>query len=122
MRKVVINRCYGGFSLSRAAVHAIAARKGITLYTTDTDRAWWTVPPEKRPQDERKAWTREFMFFADDIDRTDPDLVAVVEELGDKADGTYAKLKVVEVPDDVSWSITEYDGSESVEETRRTWR
>lgn len=54
--------------------------------------------------------------------RTDPKLVAIVEKLGDKANGKYAELKVVEIPDGVDWTIEEYDGVEWVAEKHRTWR
>lgn len=53
--------------------------------------------------------------------RSDPRLVQVVEELGEKASGEHSKLSVVEVPDDVAWSIEEYDGNEWVAEVHRTW-
>lgn len=39
-------------------------------------------------------------------------LVQVVEELGDKANGEYAKLRIEEVYG--SYRIDEYDGNESV--------
>jgi hypothetical protein len=48
-------------------------------------------------------------------------LVAVVEELGKEANGTYSELKVVEIPSDVKWHISEYDGDEWVAENHRTW-
>jgi hypothetical protein len=48
-------------------------------------------------------------------------LVAVVEKLGEKADGFCATLKVVEIPEDVDWEIGEYDGNEWVAEKHRTW-
>ena len=54
-------------------------------------------------------------------DRADPDLVAVVEELGEKAWGNFSELKVVEIPDDVNWHIAEYDGLEHIAEDHRTW-
>lgn len=59
--------------------------------------------------------------FDEDKERTDPDLVAVVKEMGKKASGHYANLYVVEIPDDVNWRIDEYDGSETVEEVHRSW-
>lgn len=65
---------------------------------------------------------KDWYFYDDNLDRDDPDLVAVVEELGAAADGGYAKLAVVEVPDGVSWHIHEYDGTEHVAEDHRTWR
>jgi hypothetical protein len=48
-------------------------------------------------------------------------LIQVVEELGEKASGRFADLKVVEIPDDVEWQIDEYDGLEWVSERHRTW-
>ena len=53
--------------------------------------------------------------------RNDPLLVECVERLGEAASGAYANLKVVEIPDDVEWTIQEYDGSEWVAEKHRTW-
>ena len=54
-------------------------------------------------------------------DRSDVDLVAVVQELGSAANGDHAKLVIVEIPDDVKWHISEYDGMEWVAENHRTW-
>ncbi len=56
-----------------------------------------------------------------DIERNDPELVKIVEELGDEASGVHAKLRVIEVPDDVKWHIHEYDGNEHVAEDHQTW-
>jgi hypothetical protein len=44
-----------------------------------------------------------------------------VQELGEAANGQYAKLKVVTIPDDVEWTIEEYDGMEWIAEAHRTW-
>lgn len=56
-----------------------------------------------------------------EMQRDDPVLVKIVEDLGAEANGDYAKLKVVEIPDDVDWAIGEYDGKEWVAEKHRTW-
>jgi hypothetical protein len=57
-----------------------------------------------------------------ELDRADPDLVRVVEELGSEtASGRFAKLVVVEIPDGVEYEIDEYDGREHIAETHRTW-
>ena len=62
------------------------------------------------------------LYFSDtDIERNDPILVQVVEELGEEANGKHATLKVVEIPDDIEWYIEEYDGCERVAEKHRTW-
>jgi hypothetical protein len=54
-------------------------------------------------------------------ERQDPKLVACVEKLGAAASGSFAELKIIEIPDDVEWYIVEYDGKEHVAEVHRTW-
>ena len=49
------------------------------------------------------------------------DLIAVIEELGDVANGFCAKLAIQEIPDGAEYEITEYDGFEGVEPPRQSW-
>jgi hypothetical protein len=56
-----------------------------------------------------------------DIPRDDARLIATVEELGHLANGQYAELKIVEIPDDVDWQIIEDYGVEHIAEKHRTW-
>jgi hypothetical protein len=89
--KIVINDCYGGFCLSK---------KALALYN------------------ERAGTVLKYEY---DIKRDDPILVEIVEQLGEDADGDFAELKVVKIPDDVEWMIQEYDGDEWIAEKHRTW-
>ncbi len=93
VRHVVINTCYGGLSLSE---------RGKIEYM-------------------KLAGLVERDFHDHDLPRDDPYLVKVVKELGSAADGAHAKLKIVEIPGDVSWHIGEYDGNEWVAEDHRSW-
>ena len=86
MNKVCINACYGGFSLSEMAVSELCERKGVA----DRDD-----------------------FYQCDLDRHDPDLIEVVERLGDAANGDCACLQVVTISGD-RYRIEEYDGSETL--------
>jgi dephospho-CoA kinase len=56
-----------------------------------------------------------------ELDRDDPILVRVVEALGEAANGETARLKIVEVPEEVNWKIEEHDGKERVIELTRSW-
>jgi hypothetical protein len=58
-----------------------------------------------------KAYSKQTWYYRD-VDRHDPVLVQVVEELGEKAGGNYAELAIAEV--DGPYRIDEYDGYESV--------
>lgn len=139
--KIVINNCFGGFGLSHEAVMRYFEIKGITVYPEKSKVGWehwtyWTAKPEDRVEskegeefykmsiEDRQAYNKAYSeqtVYERYIERDDPALVQVVEELGSKANGQCAELKVVNVPDNVLWHISEYDGRESVAENHRTW-
>lgn len=141
--KVVINRCFGGFGLSIEAVLLYAKKKGKPCWYEPDKRfhsldmgTFWIVPEGQRPPDltdkwltltiterqkHNEAWEAATISVSD-ISRSDPQLVEVIEELGDKANTRFSELKVVDVPDGVEWEIEEYDGSEWVSEKHRIWR
>ena len=112
---VVINRCHGGFSLSHQAKVSYLERCGIKFTTGESrDRDWHSRwGPDIFVKGQR--WDEH------SVDRADPYLVAVVRELGADASGPLAKLKIVSVPQDVEWVISEFDGIEWVAERHRVW-
>lgn len=114
--KVVINSDYGGFGLSTMAMEYIATRKGWDYQVTDSYERWWEPPEDSLEYD-----VFGYQIWDVDLPRTDPDLVQCVEELGDRSWGRNAELKVVEVPDEVSWHIAEHDGREWVAEDHKIW-
>ena len=124
--KVVYNACYGGFSLSKEACQRYWDIIGQQVWIEDSQWEFtvWLVPPEERLEerewssmsmDKRIAYNQAYSkqtWYYNNVDRHDPVLVQVVEELGDKANGICAKLRIDEV--DGSYRIDEYDGNESV--------
>lgn len=114
MTKIVINRCFGGFGLSKEAIELYGKKKGLDLITVETGYAFG-------PDFYIKEVSNENYFSDRDIARDDPDLIEVVEELGSLANGFAAELKIVEIPDDVEWQIEDYDGNEHIAEKHRTW-
>lgn len=115
--KVVINVCFGGFGLSRAAFLRLR-EMGNAAAKEEPDFG------EKYSDGSgpRQMWgDGSHQSFLGQIDRADKQLIQVVEEMGDAANGGCAKLKVVEIPDGIKWGIHEYDGTEHVEEEHRTW-
>ena len=142
MPKVVINACFGGFGLSKEACQRFWDIKGQQVWIEDDIKfksmglfTVWLVPPEERIEskeeefyqmsmDERKEYNEEYSsqtWHYHEVARDDPDLIQVVEQLGDAANGSYAELRIVDVPDDANWYIEEYDGNEHVAERHRTW-
>jgi len=56
-----------------------------------------------------------------DLSRNDPKLVQCVESLGVRADGRYAQLGVVVIPDGIEYFIQEHHGREWIAEVHRVW-
>jgi len=83
-RKVVYNACYGGFGLST------------------------------RAQEMYLKMTGKGFFEEGDLQRHDPYLIAVVDNLGEKANRSTSNLRITEV--EGPYRIEEYDGYETVKE------
>lgn len=83
--KVVINKCFGGYSVSKE----VYERMG-------------------------KEW--DGYGYAFEGDRTNPDLIAVIEEIGsERASGTCAELRIIDIPENATdWELDEYDGAEDI--------
>jgi len=126
MQKIVINKKYGGFNLSDAAMQEYAKRKGMKLYshTPNSLLTHYTLVPwtEYVAMDNYNPKKHDVYVSTSSFERDDPILVSIVEDLGsEKCSGDYAKLVIVEIPDKVKWEIQEYDGMEWVAEIHRTW-
>lgn len=113
MIKVVINREYGGFGLSEKALRRYAELKGITLIEQENEHGWTDFYLNEVNEDN--------LFNDREIDRADPALIQVVEEMGSIASGNFSALKIVELPEDVEWNVHEYDGLEWIAEKHRIW-
>ena len=134
MQKIVVNKCFGGFGLSDEAFELYLKKKGVKKFYKE--KSWmssnyYLVPPEKYKRLSEKWWKEDGdygrinakdWFLSDrDIERDDPLLVEVVKELGKKANGACAELKIVKIPDGVEWEIDEYDGLETIDEKHSSW-
>lgn len=81
--EIVLNRCFGGFSLSESAC--------------------------------KRLGTDDSYSYNEKELRSSSRLVECVRALGDFASGRCAKLRIVEIPSDVTdWEINDYDGAESI--------
>lgn len=142
-QEIVINRCWGGFSLSIKAVRRYAELSGFQIYIylnkgdyskeecerVDTDeelikdrlKICWYFKKDFGKTINKLPEGDEFWFDEKDIKRDDEILVQVVKELGSEANGQHANLKVVKIPSDVEWEIDNYDGMETIEEKHRKW-
>lgn len=86
--KIVVNKRYGGFGLSKEAREMLKDLVGDKFDLLNYyDKAW----------------------------RTDENLIKVVETLGDNANSKFAKLVVAKIPNkSTDWDLEEYDGWEDI--------
>jgi hypothetical protein len=100
--KVVINKCYGGFSVNKAIYVALDIEWDDFGYLSNEDLG---------------IDSSNYNAY-----RSHPRLIAAVEQVGcSAASGSCAKLKIVEIPNGTEYEIDEYDGMESIHEVHRSW-
>jgi hypothetical protein len=89
---VVVNKCYGGFSLSEKALEKLRRVTQIKPVTTSN---------------------LQFYYY---FNRHDENLVSLLKEDGtDEVSGESARLFLEEWPDGIPYKVHEYDGQESLE-------
>lgn len=151
-KKVAINKCHGGFQLNVLACIDLVKRKHkdkeIFLYTSrnscdeeiyskvdtnciDIDGLNWSSYITFEDLGEEIDYCtmnnyndKIFALSYSDIDREDPDLIALIEEY-DKDNKNigrrYSNIQIIEIPKDVKYEIKNYDGYEWIAECHRTW-
>lgn len=108
MKKIVINKSYGGFELSNEVFERYLELKGISY---NKAQEYCGVYYYNKDND--------FLSYHS-IKRDDPVLVQVVHEFKEKSCDC-SNLAIVEIPDDIDYYIDNYDGIESIHETHRIW-
>ena len=130
--KVITNRCYGGFSLSLEALNLTYKLQGKKLYffvsngygddaeyapiklveIIDNEDAYSSVYAYTSPTREDDSFVSPHM-----ISRENTYAIQAIEQLGEKANGRCAELRIVDLPDGCEYSLEEYDGQEWIAET-----
>lgn len=139
--KIVLNGYYGGFGLSYEAMALYLHAKNrkaffyadISTYHNTLDRytkvhkykrvtlpeirssQYYMIYCTTTDQGEYLSEFPEDIVHFDDLDRTDPTLISVVETMGPKAaSGKYASLCIEEIPNGTQYKIDTYDGIEEL--------
>ena len=134
--KIVINKCYGGFGLSSAAIKSLIESKSSLIEKKSVEEYGGGNNPIGESKDVGDGFSTHGYFegvlvkegnvyflkreYEEDI-RDHEDLIKVVETLGKEANGRYGSLGIVEIPPGIDWEIKEYDGIEWIAECHRTW-
>ena len=104
--KIVINKCFGGFRLSQKALQELQKCNDKLVDESDGSGIFHDSGE---------------LYASEDLERNNPDLIRIIEQLGSEANGYSAELTIVEIPDNVKWVIMEYDGQEWVAEQHRCY-
>ena len=130
MRKIILNKCYRGFELSRKAYELYVKKKGLELYTytmtiennkckykysdgSDFFIVYFTKNFGNNVEISKEDYEKYVLSLREEA-REDKTLIEVVEELGEEASGTFGELEIVEIPDNAFFIIDNYDGIETL--------
>jgi len=101
--KIVINGCFGGFSVSKIVFDKLGFKWDDYGFL---ENSHFGISYEQNY----------------DAYRSHPNLIKVIEEIGvEQASGGCAELQIFDVPDDIEWYISDYDGWETIHEKHRKW-
>ena len=135
--RIVISKWYP-FEISHNGIKRYAEIKGIELYpycplnrNKPSDYFLLTETDDINPNESVHWATRKldpmtyeklmkYEFWGQDIERNDPALIQMVEELG-KESSPFSELKIIEIPDDVDFKIICCDDAEMVVDKNRVW-
>lgn len=137
--KIILNKCFGGFSVSKEATLLYAKKKGYEVFAyrrcgsslnnlrkinplhCDNLMDLFVIKDYGEYVVSDIPWKEEKVLCIESGYREDEILIEVVEELGEKANGSSAELKVVEIPDGLDYVIDDYDGMETLHERVQEW-
>lgn len=124
--KIVISSCFGGFGVSTAATLRLRELENPWAKRSVLEGEWYPASPRAESLGGGKfpaeICKHDFNGHCKEIPRDDQDLISLIQLKGsDFVSGTFASLRIVEIPDDAEWEISEYDGYEHIAEKHRTW-
>lgn len=100
--KIAVNKCFGGFSVSKEVYDKLGLEWDGYGFLSNNDLG---------------IASDDYLAY-----RSDSKLIAAIESVGiNNASGPSAKVRIVDIPDDIEWEIDEYDGIETVHEKHRSW-
>lgn len=127
--KIILNKCFGGFGVSREGYELYAKKINKKIYAYDYEdygndifrrtykdsgfNCYFTKDFGEVAKISDEDYKKYILNLTEDY-REDKALIEVVEELGGKASGGFAELEVVEIPDNSFYKIDEYDGVETI--------
>ena len=100
--KIVVNKCFGGFSLTEDVYKELGIEWDEYGYLRNEDLG---------------ISSDNYMAY-----RSDPNLINAIEKIGESNSGGWAsELEIVDIPDGIEYTIDDYDGFETVHEVHRSW-
>lgn len=151
MKELLINRCFGGYTLSNEVLIELTKRKHkdfkkLYFYCKDYSNQRYVKIKDFKYKNGKLVNSGYFLdslylsyhdqgdivkyndfkydklIWSDDWSRDDEDLIKLFKEWGsERCSGDCSKLKLVEIPNDIEYYIDDYDGLESIHEKHRSW-
>ena len=124
MAKIIINRCYGGFSVNDD-VAKLLKLDGVKVTFAGEYYPDGVIIKSNVSKNHHYFDNEDFGIIDDNYDkwRADERLIKAIETIGE--DKSYrddiSEIEIIENPDDVEWEIDDYDGIETIHEKHRSW-
>jgi len=100
--KVVLNKCFGGFGVSKEVYKELGIKWDGYGYLRNED---FNIKSD------------DYMKY-----RFNKKLIKAIEKIGlEKSSGKFAKLEIIDVPNDLEYEWNEYDGVETIHEKHKSW-
>lgn len=104
--KVALNKCYGGFGVSKKAA--------VKIMDKVINRIGYNpLSKIKKFENNINSEDNKACFISCYLQRHDPALIEVIEEMGEAANGDCALLEIEEI-NSKCYKIEEYDGYENI--------
>jgi hypothetical protein len=124
--KIVINRCYGGYSLSRRAYKELGRKwdgDGSAYMSCRTNQKLVAAVEKLGDAASGVLAKLEVVEIPDGVDweLENYDGIETVHEKHGVKIASKERKAVIEIPDDVDWILEDYDGAETGHEKHRVW-
>lgn len=125
--KIALNKCHGGFEFSNEAMVRLIER-GASCLETRKLKEYYKDQPDRAFKDIRDGYkvdkfvrgillkdeTIYFVDFHNQDSRTDRNVIEIIEELGEDANGEHSEIEIEEIENTADFDIEDNDGVENI--------
>ena len=120
--EILVNRCFGGFGLSRLALEKM--NKRMRKWRQFMIMIRECVPDSLIGEEVLPLDLFKLILNLQHDERTDPVAIQIVKEMGEKANGLFSRIEIAEFPRKYEnyYTVSDYDGKETIYVAKREYQ